>query len=103
MAAVWSSRAWTRKTQPTLTPSRSAIQQASRAGVEAVDEVGGDARDERLEAHVPAVLARIERAVALDDPADVAARGGRSSQARRARERSPRSASISVIARSSVR
>ena len=33
-----SSRAWTRKTQPTLTPSRSAIQQASRAGVEALDE-----------------------------------------------------------------
>ena len=72
LAPLASSRAWTRNTQPTLAPSRSAIQQASRARVEAVDEVGGDARDQRLEAHVPAVFLGIERAVALDDPADVA-------------------------------
>ena len=40
--------------------------------VEALDEVGADARDQRLEARVPAVLVGVEAAVALDDPADVA-------------------------------
>ena len=40
--------------------------------IEAVDEVGGDPRHQRLEAPVPAVLAGIERAVAADHPADVA-------------------------------
>jgi hypothetical protein len=40
--------------------------------VEAVDEVGGDPRHQRLEAPVPGVFAGIEGAVAGDDPADVA-------------------------------
>jgi hypothetical protein len=33
--------------------------------------VGDDPGDERLERLVPAVLLRVERAVALDDPAEV--------------------------------
>ena len=41
-------------------------------GVELLDVVGDDAGDERLEARVPAVLARVQLAVALDDPAVVA-------------------------------
>jgi hypothetical protein len=41
--------------------------------IEAVDEIGGDACHQRLEAPVPAVLAGVERAVAADHPADVAA------------------------------
>ena len=40
--------------------------------IEVVDEVGDDARDEGLEAFVPAVLLGVEHAVAMDDPAHVA-------------------------------
>ena len=40
--------------------------------IEVVEEVGDDARDERLELGVVAPLARVERAVAVDDPAHVA-------------------------------
>ena len=41
-------------------------------GVEAVDEVGGDPRDQRFEADVPAVFGGVEAAVTIDRPADVA-------------------------------
>jgi len=44
---------------------------ALACGVEVVDEVGGDSGDEGLEALVPAVLAGVEEAVTLDDPAHV--------------------------------
>ena len=40
--------------------------------IEVVEEVGADARDQRLELGVVAPLARVERAVAMDDPAHVA-------------------------------
>jgi hypothetical protein len=42
------------------------------AGVALLDVVGHDPCDERLEALVPSVLLRVEGAVALDDPAEVA-------------------------------
>ena len=48
---------------------------ALAAGLELVDEVGADACDERLEALVQPVLGSVERAVALDDPAQVARAG----------------------------
>ena len=51
--------------------------------VEAIDEVGGDARHQRFEVHVPAVFLRIQRTVARDHPSDVA-RAVRSQQVRRA-------------------
>ena len=44
---------------------------ALAGGVEVVDEVGGDMGDEGLEALVPAVLAGVEEAMTLDDPAHV--------------------------------
>ena len=39
--------------------------------IELVDEIGGDARDERLETDIPAVLARIKLTMLADHPADV--------------------------------
>ena len=55
-------------------PWRSAIQHALALGIEVVDEFRDDAGDQRLEGHVPAVFGVIQRAVALDDPAEVAGR-----------------------------
>jgi hypothetical protein len=37
-----------------------------------LDECSGDLRNQRLESHVPTVLLRIEDALAMDGPADVA-------------------------------
>ena len=62
----------TTKTEPTISPFRSAIQQRSRAGSKVLDEIGDDARDEGLEPLVPAVLPGVQHAVAVDDPAHVA-------------------------------
>src|SRR5258708_31886430 len=45
---------------------------ALAARVEMIEEVGADPRDERLELGVVAPLARVDRAVTLDDPAHVA-------------------------------
>ena len=72
MAWVRSSRACTRNTLPMLP----AVALGDPAGlarrVELFDEARGDVRHQRLEAHVPAVLLRIQRAVARHHPADVA-------------------------------
>src|SRR5581483_7072080 len=40
--------------------------------VEALEEIGGDPRHDRLEARIVPVLARVDRAVLLHDPAQVA-------------------------------
>ena len=62
----------TRNTEPTISPFRSAIQQRSPRRIEVIEEVGADARDQRLELVVVAPLARVDRAVAMNDPAHVA-------------------------------
>ena len=74
-----SNRSWatvadflTRKTLPTFSPSRSAIQQRSRLRVEVPKESRRDLRHQRLELRIPSILLGVERTVPLDHPAHVA-------------------------------
>ena len=71
-APLASSRAWTRKTQPTLTPSRSAIQQASRAASKRSTKSAAMRATSASKRMSQPYSLGVERAVALDDPADVA-------------------------------
>ena len=86
----------TRNTEPTFTPSCSAIQQRSRAGSCCGEELAGDPRHQRLETGVEAVLLGVQRAVPRHHPADVAGRCWRSSQG--AGRDAPSSVSIRCIA-----
>ena len=63
---------FTRNTEPTRSPSCSAIQHRSRRCIEVVHEFRDDLRDERLEALIPSIFARVEDAVPKHDPPNVA-------------------------------
>src|SRR2546422_8840696 len=64
----------TQKTEPTFSPSSSAIQQRSRFGSWWPMNLA-TMSDQRLELLAPAVFPGVQRAVALNDPAHVAGSG----------------------------
>ena len=62
----------TRNTDPTMPPSRSAIQQTLALGIEVLNELRGNLRHQCLESLIPSVFVRVQYAMTVNDPSHVA-------------------------------